>query len=85
MKGVIQIFLLLLPIYVSAVTYCAVLVVVILHSDWSDFVLVWEETQSSQKESGQNISTLRKWREEFLSKLRATGILVEQVSKTVAL
>ncbi|KAF7657107.1 hypothetical protein LDENG_00031930 [Lucifuga dentata] len=45
-----------------------------------DFVLVWEETQGSQKEeeSGPVSSTHSVWRERFLSKLQTSGLLQEQ-------
>ncbi|XP_037831804.1 anoctamin-7 isoform X2 [Kryptolebias marmoratus] len=43
-----------------------------------DFVLVWEEPRSSQ-EDGSGVSPAhRKWREEFLSRLRHAGVLQEQ-------
>ncbi|KAM4627679.1 anoctamin-7 [Polymixia lowei] len=48
-----------------------------------DFVLVWEETRAGQKEEQGGASTStghahRKWREEFLSKLKGAGLLQEQ-------
>ncbi|XP_044208987.1 anoctamin-7 [Thunnus albacares] len=44
-----------------------------------DFVLVWEEPHSPQKEESTGVSpTHRKWREEFLSRLRRSGLLQEQ-------
>uniref|UniRef100_UPI003AAC3AAE anoctamin-7-like n=1 Tax=Centroberyx gerrardi TaxID=166262 RepID=UPI003AAC3AAE len=43
-----------------------------------DFVLVWEESRAEQKEEGGGANTFhRKWREEFLSRLRSTGLLQE--------
>ncbi|XP_076002640.1 anoctamin-7 [Genypterus blacodes] len=43
-----------------------------------DYVLVWEETNTVQKENEKNVSTHKKWREEFISKLQSSGIFVEQ-------
>ncbi|XP_070685237.1 anoctamin-7 [Pempheris klunzingeri] len=44
-----------------------------------DFVLVYEEPVSAQKEEGTGVSpTHRKWRETFLSKLRQSGLLQEE-------
>ncbi|XP_059187790.1 anoctamin-7 [Centropristis striata] len=44
-----------------------------------DFVLVWEEPLSSQKEESTGVSpTHRKWRETFLKKLKHSGLLQEQ-------
>ncbi|XP_056138913.1 anoctamin-7 [Lampris incognitus] len=48
-----------------------------------DFVLVWEETVSGQKDEAGGVSTSsrdlhRKWREDFLFRLRGTGLLHER-------
>ncbi|KAM3875092.1 anoctamin-7 [Diretmus argenteus] len=54
-----------------------------------DFVLVWEESQTVQREEqGRTNTSHRKWREEFLSRLRDTGLLqelreVRQTKKTI--
>ncbi|XP_069029249.1 anoctamin-7 [Embiotoca jacksoni] len=43
-----------------------------------DFVLVWEEPRTLQEESKGVGHTHRKWREEFLKKLRHSGLLLEK-------
>ncbi|XP_040901732.1 anoctamin-7 [Toxotes jaculatrix] len=44
-----------------------------------DFVLVWEEPLSSQKEENTGVNpTHVKWREEFLNRLKHSGLLQEQ-------
>lgn len=46
-------------------------------------MLVWEEPLSSQNEENAGVNPAhRKWREKFLKKLKLSGLLLEQVSKT---
>lgn len=59
------------------------MIVWFLCSYWTDFVLVWEEPLSSQNEENTGVNPAhRKWREKFLKKLKLSGLLLEQVSKT---
>lgn len=43
-------------------------------------MLVWEEPRSMQEESMGVSPAHRRWREEFLKRLRHSGLLQEQVS-----
>ncbi|XP_027901024.1 anoctamin-7-like isoform X1 [Xiphophorus couchianus] len=43
-----------------------------------DFVLVWEELRGANENDTGNSATQRKWREQFLSRLRQVGLLQEQ-------
>uniref|UniRef100_A0A3B4FSV1 Anoctamin n=1 Tax=Pundamilia nyererei TaxID=303518 RepID=A0A3B4FSV1_9CICH len=47
------------------------------------FVLVWEEPRSMQEESMGVSPAHRRWREEFLKRLRHSGLLQEQLQKEV--
>lgn len=51
-------------------------------SDWSDFVLVWEELRGANENGPGDGAIQRKWREQFLSRLKQVGLLQEHVSKT---
>lgn len=44
-------------------------------------MLVWEEPRTTQEEPAGVNPAHQKWREEFLKKLRHSGLLLEQVSK----
>ncbi|XP_023207710.1 anoctamin-7-like isoform X2 [Xiphophorus maculatus] len=43
-----------------------------------DFVLVWEELRGANENDTGNSATQKKWREQFLSRLRQVGLLQEQ-------
>ncbi|PWA19344.1 hypothetical protein CCH79_00018340 [Gambusia affinis] len=47
-----------------------------------DFVLVWEELRGANENGTGDGAIQRKWREQFLSRLKQVGLLQEQVSKT---
>lgn len=60
-------------------------IAVVLWPYWTDFVLAWEEPLSLPTD--QKVCAHphhKKWREKFLNKLKASGLLLEQASKTNA-